>query len=119
MAAAAVQTSLKPQTQIPCNWWEFGKNPNISGITVQGYNQTNGVAWPRRSSWAPGRGAAAPARPESRPRGPSMKMNPPPRSRGSAGAGVVRDHRPGLAAPGGQFSRAERIASSAALSELM
>src|ERR1044071_3718761 len=43
-ATAATQTSLKNQTQIPYSWGEFLAGGNISGITVQGYNKTDGTA---------------------------------------------------------------------------
>jgi hypothetical protein len=43
-ATAATQTSLKDQTQIPYSWGDFVAGATVSGITVQGYNKTDGTA---------------------------------------------------------------------------
>src|SRR5262245_33774313 len=43
-AIAATQTSLKTQLDIPYSWGDYVAGANISGITVQGYNKTDGTA---------------------------------------------------------------------------
>jgi hypothetical protein len=43
-AIAATQTTLKTQIQIPYSWGDYVAGANISGITVQGYNKTDGTA---------------------------------------------------------------------------